>query len=656
MQGMGGSVSADNPIIVSAFHQALRDQGLIVLVLVATALLAWTWMMANGGPRSLAGDPPAWVEHPARRVLRIGFGFLWVLDGVLQTQQSMPIGLPSDVVQPAAAGSPGWVVRLVDDGLRIWTRHPIPAAAATVWIQIGVGMLLLLAPRLRPSQLAGLISVGWGLLVWVFGEAFGGLLAPGANWLFGFPGAALLYVAAGALVALPEGAWNGRRLGRSVVRGVGLFLLAMAVLQAWPGRGSWQGGHGGRLASMVTSMTQTPQPQRLTSLLSSFASLDGRHGWAGNLVVVVALAATGALLLSGRRRLLLAGTLLGVGLSLAAWVLVQDLGFLGGVGTDPNSMIPWIVLLVGGYLAATRPAVALERPAAVPAPAGAVEAPVPAGAPEPAGAPVPAGAVEAPVPSGAVEAPVPAGAPAPAGAPLPASSLSTATPTGRRRVLSVAGGAGLVATAAAAGILLVGAVPMASAAVRTSTDAIVTEALNGQPVQADSPAAGFTLTDQHGHPVSLASLRGRAVALTFLDPVCTSDCPLIAQEFRQADLSLGAAASKTAFIAVVANPVYRSVAVVQAFDREEGLEHLRNWYFLTGTQAQLARAWSAYGIEVQMIGAGAMVAHSDTAFVIDPVGRLRYVEADDPGDATTTASSLATLLRQQLQTVMKTAA
>ena len=36
------------------------------------------------------------------------------------------------------------------------------------------------------------------------------------------------------------------------------------------------------------------------------------------------------------------------------WVLVQDFGFFGGVGTDPNSMIPIALLFSGGYLATVR--------------------------------------------------------------------------------------------------------------------------------------------------------------------------------------------------------------------------------------------------------------------------------------------------------------
>jgi hypothetical protein len=47
-------------------------------------------------------------------------------------------------------------------------------------------------------------------------------------------------------------------------------------------------------------------------------------------------------------------------------VLVQDLGFLGGTGTDPNSMIPFILLAAGGYLALTRGQVTRPADAAQP--------------------------------------------------------------------------------------------------------------------------------------------------------------------------------------------------------------------------------------------------------------------------------------------------
>src|SRR5260370_82027 len=40
-------------------------------------------------------------------------------------------------------------------------------------------------------------------------------------------------------------------------------------------------------------------------------------------------------------------------------------------------------------------------------------------------------------------------------------------------------------------------------------------------------APGFTLTDQRGHTMSLASLRGKAVVLEFMDPHCTDICPIV---------------------------------------------------------------------------------------------------------------------------------
>ena len=153
----------------------------------------------------------------------------------------MAIGLPSQVIEPAAASSPHWVQLVVNWAGTTWSYHPMQAGASAVWIQVGIGIWLLASAHGRLSRLAGLASVGWGLVVWVFGESFGGIFAPGLTWLFGAPGAVLIYMVAGGLIALPERAWRSPRLGRAVLAGLGLFLVGMAVLQAWPGRGFWQG-------------------------------------------------------------------------------------------------------------------------------------------------------------------------------------------------------------------------------------------------------------------------------------------------------------------------------------------------------------------------------------------------------------------------------
>ena len=189
---------------------------------------------------------PTLAEPAWRKLLRFGFGLLWIFDGILQAQPKMAIGLPSQVIEPLAAASPTWVQRLVNVGGTTWSYHPMQASASAVWIQVGIGIWLIVAARGPLSRLAGLVSFGWGLVVWVFGEAFGSIFAPGLTWLFGAPGAVLIYAVAGALIALPERAWRSRLLGRPTTAGIGLFLIGMAVLQAWPGRGS---GRGSRTAS-----------------------------------------------------------------------------------------------------------------------------------------------------------------------------------------------------------------------------------------------------------------------------------------------------------------------------------------------------------------------------------------------------------------------
>jgi len=59
------------------------------------------------------------------------------------------------------------------------------------------------------------------------------------------------------------------------------------------------------------------------------------------------------------------------------------------------------------------------------------------------------------------------------------------------------------------------------------------------------------------------------VLLTFLDPVCVTDCPLIAQEFRQAGQLLGASRQQVELVAVDVNPLYNELAYTRQFDQQE---------------------------------------------------------------------------------------
>jgi cytochrome oxidase Cu insertion factor (SCO1/SenC/PrrC family) len=607
---MNTGLEAGNPTVVSAFHTALLRQGLLSLVILAITGVAWIILRSvrlSRGTASEASAPALSCPEPAaRRLLRISFGMLWIFDGLLQGQPSMPLGMGPEVIQPTAAASPTWVQHLDNALVTVWSYHPIAAAAAAVWIQIGIGVWLLAAQRGNWSRLAGLASVLWGLTVWVFGEAFGGIFAPALSWLFGAPGAALFYCFAGVLLALPESVWRTARPGRIVLRVMGVFFIGMAVLQAWPGRGFWQGEPrsglvSGTLTNMVREMSHTPQPRFISSSLSSFGGFVAAHGWEVNLFVVITLTMIGALFLTARPALVRGGVLAGVALCLADWVLVEDFGFFGGVGTDPNSMIPMALVFIAGYLAITRVSVLARDLDATPHT-------------DPAGAGAWRGWLRA-------------------------------SPTYGFRSL---------AALAALGITLVGAIPMAVAAMEPHADPIIAEAIDGTPNAVNLSAAAFSLVDQHDQAVSLAGLRGRTIALTFLDDVCTSDCPVIAQEFRVADGLLGTDAHRVELVAVNANPLYVNPDYLDAFDHQEHLDSVSNWLYLTGSLTQLERVWTSYGATVQYSPGGAMVAHSEYTDVIDSNGRIRYILDTDPGPATAASqSSFSVTLADALKSVIR---
>jgi cytochrome oxidase Cu insertion factor (SCO1/SenC/PrrC family) len=678
MPGMQSGLNINNPMVAEAFRAALRTQLFVVaaifLVLWLARLIAASWwpVPARGGTAGsgsagsgsagsgsggsgvraglagwLAGSPVGWREPVARRVLRIGFGLIWIFDGILQAQPAMPLGLTSQVIEPSATSSPRWVQHVVNWAGTSWTYHPIEISAAAVWIQVGIGLWLVFSGQGLWSRFGGLASLGWGLIVWVFGEAFGGIFAPGLTWLFGAPGAALFYCAAGALIALPATAWRTPRLGRLVLACMGVFFLGMALLQAWPGRGFWQGTvhrQPGTLTGMVVSMSQTPQPHFLARLVSDFGSFEAAHGFAVNLFTVIALALIGGAFLAAGfgwtvfgwepARVARLGMWAGIVLCLADWVLIEDCGFFGGLGTDPNSMIPMALVFVGGYLALTK----------VPAEAPVVDEPV----------------VDETVVDQAVVDETVVGETAAAGVAAGLErdredarpAVQGTGPHGRvaSRLLSAlrlvaTASAGSIAALGALGVTLVGALPAAAASANPHADPIIAQAIGGTAAVVDYRAAGFTLTDQNGAPVSLAGLHGKVVLLTFLDPVCTNDCPLIGREFAAAGRMLAADSGRIRLAAVVASRTYRSVAVMRAYDQEEGLGQLPDWLYLTGSLPQLTRVWHDYAVAVQTLPAGSMTLHSDVAYVIDQSGNVRQVLNMDPGPGTAVSqSSFATQL------------
>jgi cytochrome oxidase Cu insertion factor (SCO1/SenC/PrrC family) len=137
----------------------------------------------------------------------------------------------------------------------------------------------------------------------------------------------------------------------------------------------------------------------------------------------------------------------------------------------------------------------------------------------------------------------------------------------------------------------------------------------GAPLNAMAP--GFTLTDQFGRRVSLRSLRGKVVVLSFNDPQCTTICPLTTTALLHAKALLGSAASGVELVGIGANPQKTQVKWVRAYSRVHGMLH--RWRFLTGSLPELRRVWREYGIEAAVLNGA--IDHTPATFVIDRRGR-----------------------------------
>ena len=138
-------------------------------------------------------------------------------------------------------------------------------------------------------------------------------------------------------------------------------------------------------------------------------------------------------------------------------------------------------------------------------------------------------------------------------------------------------------------------------------------------------APGFTLTDQHGHTMSLASLRGKVVVLEFMDPHCTDICPIVSQEFVDAYHELGARSGKVVFAAINVNQYHASVRDMAAYSAQHQMSTIPSWHFFTGPLPALKTAWRDYNIQVEAPNPNADIVHTSAVYFIDARGAERYL-------------------------------
>jgi cytochrome oxidase Cu insertion factor (SCO1/SenC/PrrC family) len=572
MPGMNpNKINLSNSLIVELFRHALFVSGLFRLTVIAVVLMLLLVLTRRILQFNLSSD--GMNEPRARTYLRWGFGAIWLIDGILQFQVSMPLGLANNVVAPLTTNTPSWLHSLMEHGIFIWNSHPINLAVGVAWLQIGIGLALLVSNGFT-GRWAGLVSALWAALVWLIGNGAGGIFVTGASFLFGWPGATFFYAMAGVWLFLKPETFR-RWFSLVTLRVIAVIVALGVVLQLLPSTEFWHGGNSNALTAMTSFMTKISQPHWLAWLSRGVGTIAGSIGGGFNVIVVLWLVVcAGGLWVAETKGwrwpvwTLVAGCLF-------FWLTAQDTSLFGGLSTDFNSLLPLAVL---------------------------------------------------------------------AGCALPSLRNAPALPHRLPRELTASTGA-VVATFATA--MIVYSIALMATSSFASAETTLYQAQNGVASATSTTAAKFTLTDQFDETYSFGEHRGYVTLLTFLDPRCWTDCPLLAQQLKvlRADLP---ANTKLDIVAVAADPYHEQLSDLRHFIAIRGLSHVSNFYFVTGPLSAVRKVWASYGIGVSMTKSDVMSIHSDYMFIINAKHQVRWVIPDDPIASSSGRASAVSELRDLL--------
>lgn len=175
--------------------------------------------------------------------------------------------------------------------------------------------------------------------------------------------------------------------------------------------------------------------------------------------------------------------------------------------------------------------------------------------------------------------------------------------------------------------------------VATAAQQPVAPALQGTNLRGVA-APNFSLVDQSGATVSLVALRGHPVVLTFIDSICTSECPITAQYLDQSAQLLGTKdTAGVVWLAMSVDPWSDTAATAQAFiAKNHVIIPLR---FLLGSEATLRPLWDAYHIGV--VQTTGDITHTVGVYIIDQRGQER-IWLDEGFDPKMLSDDLRTLM------------
>jgi protein SCO1/2 len=135
-------------------------------------------------------------------------------------------------------------------------------------------------------------------------------------------------------------------------------------------------------------------------------------------------------------------------------------------------------------------------------------------------------------------------------------------------------------------------------------------------------APDFALTSQDGGEVTLGSLRGKVVAVTFIYTWCPDVCPMLTDKMARVQDELGADfGTKVAFVSITVDPERDTPEVLKGY-AEAFHADLAGWSFLTGTEAAILDVAQRYGLAVAKAADGG-VDHTLLTTLVDRRGAMR---------------------------------
>ncbi|MGH6914864.1 MAG: SCO family protein, partial [Geminicoccales bacterium] len=136
------------------------------------------------------------------------------------------------------------------------------------------------------------------------------------------------------------------------------------------------------------------------------------------------------------------------------------------------------------------------------------------------------------------------------------------------------------------------------------------------------PVPDFTLTNQDGRPVSLSSLGGKVVAVTFIYTRCPLPdyCPRMIANLQAVERRFPErVGTDVALVAITFDPRYDTPIRMKEYARRFEADR-PGWHFLTGAIPDIERVCGMFGVEFWP--EEGLITHTLQTAVIDKEGRL----------------------------------